>query len=471
MDETPHEYGLRGEQPWDYPDNPGERPAIPTHRTVPRSERDQLCDAWSPKKERWETLINVHRAAFEAMKLAVPKAYRSQPDGTPGWTINMTIHQMLESLDPYCLPTMSMISQNEKNLTASYNHTTPIATLFERFEDCHDIAMAEVPYTTAQLIQKFMALMEATKVYDDEIEEWKAKPTADKTWGGLKRFWLKAYLKKRGRPSSTLGGAGYGNNPFAGLAEEQDPEVEAVDDDVSVITEQFSALLTEQRTSRDTIAQLEQRLAAAESHLTPNTAFGAQNAPPTQHVPPYVPTSRPAYQQPYRPPRNPPAYQQPPPPYQAPYQPYQTNSQYPPTQGGGRGNTYGRGRNSRGRGRGRHNGRGNYYANPQGNQYAGQPPQGYQYAGQPSSGTHTNPNKYQDNDWFCWSCGFNVDHTSGNCPYKRWPNHQVGATQYNLRQFMNCGRWCMKVNHKKYTASGQSLQWEAVQPPQQQPYM
>ena len=45
-------------------------------------------------------------------------------------------------------------------------------------------------FTTNQLLQKFITLVEKTKVYDDQVTEWNNKTTADKTWTNIKLFWL-----------------------------------------------------------------------------------------------------------------------------------------------------------------------------------------------------------------------------------------------------------------------------------------
>jgi len=90
----------------------------------------------------------------------------------------MTIIELFVSSDPYCKPNSGLIEENKAGLVVRYNPTTPIAKLFWRFEECRDIATANNnAFTENQLLQKFIALMEKTKVYDNAVEEWNSKPT------------------------------------------------------------------------------------------------------------------------------------------------------------------------------------------------------------------------------------------------------------------------------------------------------
>ena len=77
-----------------------------------------------------------------------------------------------------------------------------------------------------------------------------------------------------------------------------------------------------------------------------------------------------------------------------------------------------------------------------------------------------NRTKRNEGDKFCWSCGYDTDHDGYNCRSNyKWSNHQPGATRYNLRQFMNCGKWCQKGRHRNVTPSGITLRWDDVDPP------
>jgi len=46
--------------------------------------------------------------------------------------------------------------------------------------------------------------------------------------------------------------------------------------------------------------------------------------------------------------------------------------------------------------------------------------------------------------FFCWTCGYDVNHDGHGFPCQRLSKLQPHATRYNLRQFPNCGAWCAK---------------------------
>ena len=331
-----------------------------------------------------------------------------------------------------------------------YNPNDPIATLFERFDECRAVARANgTPFSDAQLVQKFITLMEKTGVYNDQLEEWEQLPAHERVWQRAEAFWLKKHLARRNRTTATMQAAGY-HNPFANLADG------AVDgdstggsaglEDVSLVAEGFSALARERDSDRALIQQLTDRIAALEG----GAALAAQRQfrtpasppplptvyiPPASHPPPYGTNMQAQTQQvqPYAPPHQQQAYQRQSNQQQLyPRQPYQR----------------------RGRGRGRRQGNGQNVRYP-----TGYPPTCV--PAQPAQAP--NPRKRHDNDWFCWTHGFDVDHPGHMCQRPR-PGHQSTATRYNLNQYIHMGRWCTRGEHKTVTPQGRTLQWNRVSP-------
>ena len=91
-----------------------------------------------------------------------------------------------------------------------------------------------------------------------------------------------------------------------------------------------------------------------------------------------------------------------------------------------------------------------------------QPPatlQRQQFQGVPAPPTPPNPRKFHQNNYFCWSCGFDVDHPGGCCPAPNW-GHQPEYTRYNLQQYLRVGRWSTKGAHKTQMRDGTTLQWD-----------
>jgi len=102
----------------------------------------------------------------------------------------------------------------------------------------------------------------------------------NKSLQNLKVFWLKEYLKKKNRPSSTMGQTFWGN-PFANFEDGEltDNEGEPIDNDLSSVMQGFSAMMSK---SRDAFARMEARLAAMESgqqSYLPSTPYQAPLLP------------------------------------------------------------------------------------------------------------------------------------------------------------------------------------------------
>ena len=111
-----------------------------------------------------------------------------------------------------------------------------------------------------------------------------------------------------------------------------------------------------------------------------------------------------------------------------------------------RNNNYRGGRNNY---RGRGGGCGNYNAAPAPS--AVQTPGGIPPA--PTYGRNNsnrgaqppNPNKYYNNQNYCFSCGYDIPlwHTIATCNNQR-PHHQVGCTRQNVAQYEAAGHACSK---------------------------
>ena len=72
-----------------------------------------------------------------------------------------------------------------------YNPNDPTVYVFERFDECREVARAvKTPFTELQLIQKFNILIEQTGVYNEQLTEWEGKPENNKTWANCQVYWL-----------------------------------------------------------------------------------------------------------------------------------------------------------------------------------------------------------------------------------------------------------------------------------------
>ena len=102
---------------------------------------------------------------YLALCVAVSSAYQRNPEtGRLGWSINMTIHETLESLGDYCKPSNAQVEKHDATLMPPYDANTPIATVFELFDQCRAVVRAnKTPYTEEQLVQKFITLLKKNK--------------------------------------------------------------------------------------------------------------------------------------------------------------------------------------------------------------------------------------------------------------------------------------------------------------------
>jgi len=137
--------------------------------------------------------------------------------------------------------------------------------------------------------------MEKRGIYNDQVEEWEGKLTEDKTWANLKIYWLRQYLLKRNRPSSTMGQTFQGN-PYANLADRELTDDNAtIANDVVTIDTHFSAFMARETESRQAITALQAEVQSLRNG-TLNPLLPTVYAPPPQF---YAP---PVYQQPPGPP-------------------------------------------------------------------------------------------------------------------------------------------------------------------------
>ena len=79
MAEHTDAYQQLGEDPWQYPNDPGCRPPYPCHIQVKAAKNAEILEKWAPEKEAWDTLINVHRETYLELCKAVTRKFRRNP--------------------------------------------------------------------------------------------------------------------------------------------------------------------------------------------------------------------------------------------------------------------------------------------------------------------------------------------------------------------------------------------------------
>ena len=116
------------------------------------------------------------------------------------------------------MPTYTQVAETDKKLMECKLPNDPIVHIYERFDKCQAVTRAvNTLFTKAQLIQKVNILIEQTGVYHDQLIERECKPEIKKTRAKCQLYWLKKYLDRSKRPTTTRATSGY--NPLKNLVE------------------------------------------------------------------------------------------------------------------------------------------------------------------------------------------------------------------------------------------------------------
>ena len=110
---------------------------------------------------------------------------------------NVTSRTILQYLfAAYGRITSSEITANQNKFMEAYDASQPIATLFDRIEECVNFAQdAGQPYTAPQIINNTRTLIQATGHYKRPIREWKRQyQVANQTWPLFKAHFHEAYM-------------------------------------------------------------------------------------------------------------------------------------------------------------------------------------------------------------------------------------------------------------------------------------
>jgi hypothetical protein len=400
--EQPAEYALKSATPWVHSPNPG------LHRQLGLNAGDTR-DAealYNAEKAAYQAQTTVTRAIIAALNIAVPKAFKRSTAADGGAIVgagtsyrhNHDPRTILLALrTTYGIPSPAERNANDAAFAAPWNPAEPIETYFDRLEDCYVAAIiASPPYTMEQMMTRAIMAVQLTGLYSQALIEWNGMPAAARTWDALKMHFTTAYVVREQSGTGTTGINGY--HSAANVIANDD----ALNNIESTLNHELSNLQVANNAHHQSaiagMAELRAAITAAQQQIALLTV--------------QVPTPTPAM-----PPNN-----------------YQRNNNYR----GGRNNYRGRG-----------GGRGNNNAAPA--PPAVQPPAGIPPA--PTYGRNIsnrganppNPNKYYNNQNYCFSCGYDIPlwHTSATCNDQR-RHHQVGCTRQNVAQYEAAGHACSK---------------------------
>ena len=435
-------YALRTATAWQDAIDPGH------HRTTaPTMDSAQARDeqvTFDTHKLIFDSEVNVRTALIDALNAAVPDKFKRMGGnqiGTRMYRPTDSPRDILQRLhDLYGKPTPAEKEANERSWMMGWDASQPIEDLYHRLEECFVIALSVGPaYTVAQMIDKAVIAIQKTHLYNQAILEWNGFAENQKTWAQLKEHFAEAYELQLGN----------NNNPYGHAANNLGEECEE-DNLLGSITQSIQQIQlannASQQASRDAISQLTAETAQLKAQLQQQLAMMA--GPSAWPAPPSPAMMQAQYAQWAAPAAYNATQQWAPPPYQQSVPQPQTAGQY-----GGQRN---RGRNSNrrnNRGRGRGGGGGGAYQPPIPPTVGGIPPVGQTIpppANQQARRAATPPNPYKrfDNWNYCYSCGYDVDHTSQTCQYRKW-GHQEGCTRQNAEAYEQAGHRPSKAGKHK----------------------
>ena len=408
---TPAAYATHSLTAFVPPINPGNAPIFPIRATS--AAIAGIKATHDENLRRWEEYNAVMQALKNQLTAAVDEVYlKAIADPVTEYT-NLNLMAMLHHLyDTYGKITEERLEKNRNEMTASYDVTLPIDSLFNRIEECSDFAdAARSPFTQAQILSSAFLIIQKTGIFNKECRKWRKKDPHHKTWANFKVHFREAYDDyKEDLQMNTAGSAFNANaqeytetapmfqDSFEHLAAATAADRTAVANLTAAnakLSQELQSKNTNYTTLQRSMEKLQQQLAALQtSHQQPsqnNTNMQPQFQPPSMQFMPYHDAQQ-SYYGFFRPP--------------------------------------GRGR----RGRGRSRGRGRGWQAPAQQQFY-QP----QMQNQQNSSTFSTPQQtqvvpqQQQFQSYCWTHGVtnNPSHTSQTC---RNPaqGHQQNATVTNM---------------------------------------
>ena len=461
-------YSLVDTVAWVTPVDPGPIAVfLPADTTA---EMKMKIATFTREKNMFTSCENISGAMVRMLMANIEEKYQiSNVSGLQGWNNDMTAMEILTQLESkYGTPDPDAVAAMETMFSKPHNPNDPPEVLYSTLEECQKIAMMNKnPWSEQQVMMKAVDLLRRSGIFKDKVfEEWKDVPT--KSYVLMKDHFHKAYMKRLEsiQTSMTSGRGGYSNaNPFNALNMTAVSDTES--DGGDTVDTIVAAAMASTDAKMDSIINSQQQLFQQFANMTMNHANVPPTMPTTAMPPAYM---APAFSPPPTQARMPVQQQYNAPPqmqYVAPRQAqYNAPAAFPhqqwqappvnqvnvPTQYGGY--NYGGGRRGRARGRGGSRygrggrGRAPYFDTGATANYsapgttvsaltAGTIPT-VRYGPQGMPMTHTNPVKKYNNWDMCYSCGFDVDHSSMACPYKK-EGHQDGCNRGNYLQYQAMG--------------------------------
>ena len=169
-----------------YADVPQGRPSRRARRQLPPHAKQATIDStFIRRKHYFLSMQNIKLACFTALDSSVNDAFKlSNLAGVRGWHAGMTTVTILDQLSSvYGKPTCAVLEANDTLFRSPYSAADAPEVLFQRIEDCAEIAMLrDNPYTDKQLILMAVCHILTTGLYIRAFKDWDLLDPADRTW-------------------------------------------------------------------------------------------------------------------------------------------------------------------------------------------------------------------------------------------------------------------------------------------------
>jgi hypothetical protein len=291
---TAKEYLEETEKVFVVPTNPGDDP--PT--TIKPEDQASANDKFKRQQRAFEKYHNADKALKKQIEHAVETGFLSAMNHELTGFSRVTslalltyLYKTYEKIDD------EDIEKNNEKMMAPYDPELPLAKLTIQLEKGRAFAhIGRQLITENMMISKGITLLTRTKVFPDDIKEWRRKPDADKTWEAFKLHFQRAHQERRAT-ITTAGQAGYhdgaANTVYGSASPTEAHEVmqqraaESLDhiseglshhqDSISELS-QANAVLTNSNTTMATqLAQMMQQMTAMQTLMT--TQIGAGPKP------------------------------------------------------------------------------------------------------------------------------------------------------------------------------------------------
>ena len=181
-------YRTLSDVPYSIPVDPGPIPAF-----APGSSglvREQITNEFDESKRIFANHYNMDLALKALIIEAMDTVYLEEKRDRYTGFLSVTARDLMDHLlQRYGKITASAHMANKRKIDEPLDPAAPIDVYFKRIDECVQFATdAETAYTSEQILQTAYYAISSSNLYTDACNEWRRKPTHEKTWANFKIF-------------------------------------------------------------------------------------------------------------------------------------------------------------------------------------------------------------------------------------------------------------------------------------------